>query len=347
MKEFTVTALTILLIVFSPRFSAADTEIISKGKSGDKHFFQVNEVLLGLSVGDTIDDCLVTEDGLQCGNGIDLPPAPIKDVFGEVLRLKVEQQKCEDKLAEVERKCQERYLENISDFTTSLKQKNYELVRLTREIEELKANLAIHEKITEEYTARLQRHEGKIQVAAAQQSVRNDRPATTSVPSAPVKKVAAPQKHPRPRKKQAKTTQAPSGPLTGSITLRRSWSNIRKSPSVDSDIVSQGLKGDAYSVLDYSQGWYRISLDDGATGWISRQIVRRDKTAGPRPPKDIKAVVVKKPSTHIRAGAGTHYDSMGIGLKGDRYKIQDQTQNWLLIRMKNGKDGWVHRSMVD
>ena len=44
--------------------------------------------------------------------------------------------------------------------------------------------------------------------------------------------------------------------------------NIREEPSPHSNILGVLLKNTEVKILDNVQGWYKISLDDGKTGYI-------------------------------------------------------------------------------
>jgi len=60
--------------------------------------------------------------------------------------------------------------------------------------------------------------------------------------------------------------------------------NVRAEPSTESDALTMVRKGDLLTLTDERDGWYRVRLASGQTGWVSAQYVSRGgKAPAPRP----------------------------------------------------------------
>lgn len=316
-------------------------EIISQGMSGERYLYNVNGVMLALSLGDKIDDCLVTEQGLKCGEQIKVEHVAQRDELGEILKLRIDLGKCKEDLENLEQNCHDRQVQNITEFTGALRKKNDEIEKLSKEVENLTSGMAVNKKILEMCQARV--------LASESMQAATDKEQRPVISTGPGKKEEL-----RPKtglkerkKKQIEKKVLPEGKYGGWIVLKQNWSNIRRKPHVRADIVAQGLRGDIFRAIRYSCNWYNIEVDDGTTGWISGEIVSfRGDTEGYAFPEGVKSVLVKARDSHIRAGAGTHHKSKAIGVKGSRFDVLEHTENWAKIGLKNGSAGWIHKSMV-
>ena len=51
--------------------------------------------------------------------------------------------------------------------------------------------------------------------------------------------------------------------------------NVRAEPSTDTEALTLVRKGDALTLIEERNGWYRVRLASGQTGWVSTQYVSR------------------------------------------------------------------------
>ena len=60
--------------------------------------------------------------------------------------------------------------------------------------------------------------------------------------------------------------------------------NVRAEPSTDTEALTMVRKGDVLTVIEERDGWYRVRLGSGQTGWVSAQYVSLGgKPPAPRP----------------------------------------------------------------
>lgn len=321
----------------------ACAEIISHGTSGEHYLYNLNGIVLALSLGDKIGDCLVTEQGLKCGGQIKAEHVAQRDELGEILKLRIDLKTCEERLENLEQKCHDRQVQNITEFTGALKIKSGEIERLSKEVENLTSDMAVKNKILKACQARVfaLEREG---IPVVDYKERPSVPITSPGKKEELRSKATLNAK---KKKQSAKEVLPEGKYGSWIVLKRNWSNIRRRPNVHADIVAQGLRKDVFKAIRYSDNWYNVEVDDGTTGWISGEIVRFLGDTGEYAfPEGVKTVMVKARDTHIRAGAGTHQKSKAIALRGNRFKVLGHTENWVKIECKNGSEGWIHKSMV-
>ncbi|MCX7781560.1 MAG: DUF3794 domain-containing protein [Negativicutes bacterium] len=72
------------------------------------------------------------------------------------------------------------------------------------------------------------------------------------------------------------TTLAPTAPGMGAVTATAGAAtvtgnnvNVRTGPGTNFPVITKVNKGTSVNLLDQAFGWYRVSLQDGTTGWIA------------------------------------------------------------------------------
>lgn len=63
------------------------------------------------------------------------------------------------------------------------------------------------------------------------------------------------------------------------ITILQNGTNIRKSPSVQSDVAVRANEGETYSVNNVQNDWYEIKLKDGSTAYVAGWVVSSNGSA--------------------------------------------------------------------
>ena len=370
MKLLTLFVLTITFSLLAPLACLGAAEVISKGVFGDRYIFKVNGVMIAVSPGDMIDDCLVTVSGLECGETNTLSDNASEDVLGEVLKLKIDKRNCEESLQKVEQECRKRYEQNIEELSAELRKRNLDLADKVKELEALKKDLHVNEVLLTEYSVRIQEKtkaelpsppavqealKPEIMVA---ESVKTDKTGASSVEPEfniatkavePVKVKTFMVIEPRPGKIvqfQADVT-GPAGTEEKNLVVKVNWSNLRREPAVDSDIVTQGLAGDTFRIIDLAEEWFKVETDDRMTGWISAELVKPYCIPRSAVLNKVSAVCVNKEcNARVRTGPGFHFETKGVALSGKRYDTVEKTCNWYQIIMQDGSERWVHKSTV-
>ena len=74
----------------------------------------------------------------------------------------------------------------------------------------------------------------------------------------------------------------------GAASVKTATLNVRSAPSLDGDILTQIKKGDRLAILQNSDDWIRIRLNDGTIGWVSRPLIAIDGQQAAKAPKPRK-----------------------------------------------------------
>jgi uncharacterized protein YgiM (DUF1202 family) len=65
--------------------------------------------------------------------------------------------------------------------------------------------------------------------------------------------------------------------VMGTVRVTASALNVRAEASGDSGVIAQVKKGTALDVLGGREGWVRVRLGDGKTGWVAERFVASGK----------------------------------------------------------------------
>lgn len=100
---------------------------------------------------------------------------------------------------------------------------------------------------------------------------------STPPPPAPV----APPTTPAPPPAQSVSVEEK---VIGTVRVTASALNVRAEASADSDVIAQVKRGTALSVIGEGDGWVRVRLASGETGWVAERFVSSGsaKAAAPR-----------------------------------------------------------------
>ncbi len=71
------------------------------------------------------------------------------------------------------------------------------------------------------------------------------------------------------------TTSSTSVSSSGKITITASTLNVRSGAGTGYSIISSVNKNEVYSYSSYSNGWYKITLSNGKTGYVSSSYVKK------------------------------------------------------------------------
>ena len=144
-----------------------------------------------------------------------------------------------------------------------------------------------------------------------------------------------------------------------------SYLNIRVGPSVSNGISGVVYKGEIFKVVSKSSnGWYKVVLKDGTTGWASGKYINltseQDKTnITDYRPSNIKqdsrsqasgsssqGKVNSSVGLNIRSGAGTGNSVIGTLANNATINIIGEENGWYKIKLDNGRTGYVGANYI-
>jgi uncharacterized protein YgiM (DUF1202 family)/cell wall-associated NlpC family hydrolase len=139
-----------------------------------------------------------------------------------------------------------------------------------------------------------------------------------------------------------KSTGSASGGTKASAAL-----NVRSGPSLTSPVITVIPPGGSYQIVSWQNGWAKVRLPDGSTGWVSGTVV-----SGSSPSYSSKTNSGTKKNasgyTHkitagvnIRSGASVNSAVVGMAAAGTKVKVLGYKNGWTHVRLQNGLTGYV------
>ena len=126
--------------------------------------------------------------------------------------------------------------------------------------------------------------------------------------------------------------------------------NVRSGAGTSYSIISKVYKGDTVNIVGSSNGWYKIELSSGKTGWVSGDYVSvgssSDNSSSDNTTTENKKGTVTTDTINERSGAGTSYSIISKVHKGDTVNIVGSSNGWYKIELSSGKTGWVSGDYV-
>ncbi|WP_144701367.1 SH3 domain-containing protein [Fictibacillus phosphorivorans] len=131
--------------------------------------------------------------------------------------------------------------------------------------------------------------------------------------------------------------------------------NFRSAGNLSSPIIGSLKFDTAVQILSESGSWVYIQTSDGKKGWVSSQYISiqtggssvvtnpKPTTKPPvAPPSSIaKKVVIMSDGVNIRQGPSTAYLIVGHANQGDEFAFLQSKNDWVQIKLPNGKSAWV------
>lgn len=141
---------------------------------------------------------------------------------------------------------------------------------------------------------------------------------------------------------------APAAPATNHHTavVNASVLNVRNGPGTGYGVMAQVRHGERYTVLEQSGEWFKISLSNGAAGWVAGWLVNITTTpsgspGGDETPGEDKSAVVTGSVVNVRSGPGTNNAVNGQVYQGQVLDILGQSGDWYQVQTNTGLTGWV------
>ncbi len=124
--------------------------------------------------------------------------------------------------------------------------------------------------------------------------------------------------------------------------------NVRKSASASSEKVTSLTNGTSVTAYEESNGFYRVKLSNGQTGYIAKQYLSTSastKTATPAPaatPDTSKSkTVYAKTDVRVRDSAGTTGKVLTTVKKDTKLTAYSEKNGWTYVQYANGKYGYI------
>lgn len=127
--------------------------------------------------------------------------------------------------------------------------------------------------------------------------------------------------------------------------------NVRSTPVVmddNSNRISQVLFGSTYDIVDSTDEWYGIELEDGQTGWLVKRAVDLLDSYGNTISSDgidyknlSKIFIIDTDDVNIRTGPNQDYDKITSVDEGTVFKIMGTSGDWYKISLPDGRIGYV------
>jgi len=167
-----------------------------------------------------------------------------------------------------------------------------------------------------------------------------------------------------------KTSQNVSGDVSSNAKIAStSYLNVRLGPSTSNGISGKIYKGEIFKVVSKSSnGWYKVVLKDGTTGWASGKYINltneedksnvSDYIKTEETKKSVKTsenkaslnsnqgVVTSKVGLNVRSGAGSKNSVISTLASNSIVNIIGQENGWYKIKLDNGQVGYVGASLI-
>ncbi len=132
-----------------------------------------------------------------------------------------------------------------------------------------------------------------------------------------------------------------SGTTVASRTIKVGHDNVivREKATVDSSRVGMAQQGESLTVLGEKNGWYRVRLSGGETGYI------RGDLLGEGDSKSIKYKVLRS-EVLVRSKPTTKSDRVDSLKKGETVIVIGEDSGWYKIKLASGKTGYVRGDLL-
>lgn len=148
-------------------------------------------------------------------------------------------------------------------------------------------------------------------------------------------------------------TNVDPGNETTKVIVNTEILNLRKSPSLDAEIVKKLSIGTEALKLQSNDEWSEVQLDDGTKGWVFRTYVKEVKGVyeekSPQPPSvtsptpvpaDAKVKIITN-GTNLRKGPSTSEAVVQTAKAGELYPITNVEGEWFQIRLDKDQTAYV------
>ncbi len=128
--------------------------------------------------------------------------------------------------------------------------------------------------------------------------------------------------------------------------------NLRRKPSLSSDVVRVLNKGQKLYVKSYKNGWVSIGLSDGITGWINEKFITAQKpihsvnVSSRGNISTMKVRYINSEGVNLRQSPSLSSSIVSVLSRGEKIFVQSYKSGWVGIYLDSGKKGWVHEKFI-
>ncbi|MGA1844449.1 MAG: SH3 domain-containing protein [bacterium] len=133
----------------------------------------------------------------------------------------------------------------------------------------------------------------------------------------------------------------PAGVMAEKVFVSGQTVNIRSGPSTRHSIVRTARMGDELELLKSLNGWARVILPDGETGWVHERLI-----SSTRQSPSSETVYVTADKVNVRKGPGTNYSIVTMAKKNNELKRTKSLNGWARVTLPDGKTGWITEKYV-
>ena len=120
--------------------------------------------------------------------------------------------------------------------------------------------------------------------------------------------------------------------------------NVRSGPSTSYNVVTTVKKHDKVSILNTSNGWYKIETTSGKQGWASSSYISiSDNNTNNT---STNTATVNTDGLNFRNGAGTSYSVIKVLNKGDKVEVISESNGWSKVKY-DSRLGYVSSKYID
>lgn len=139
---------------------------------------------------------------------------------------------------------------------------------------------------------------------------------------------------------------------TTRLSTARVAINVHTGPSLDDAVATVLVPGAGYRVIGWFHGWAHVVLANGRSGWVSGSVMRGAPTAyasyttravkrTSRSRTTVFAGHVLTAGVRIHSAPGIKSPVTGLVAAGTHVRILGSRSGWDLVRLPNGKTGYV------
>jgi cell wall-associated NlpC family hydrolase len=123
-------------------------------------------------------------------------------------------------------------------------------------------------------------------------------------------------------------------------TVTANTLNVRNDASTSAAVITQIHRDGQVSVLESSNGWYKVSFGNTA-GWVSAKYLSVTSDADSSPVGTISGGVI-----NVRTGPSTSHDIIMKVVSGEKVNILGSDNGWCRVKFSTGLTGWVKSDYV-
>ena len=156
------------------------------------------------------------------------------------------------------------------------------------------------------------------------------------------------------RSSSSRSVRAVPRSFSGGSTARFAV-NVRSGPSLSSSIETVLPAGGRYQITGWSNGWARVQLANGATGWImgayaSAGSWRSSQRSSPR-----RATTAKRGfsggskvqvAVNVRSGPSLTSSIVTVLAPGGTYRVLGWSNGWAHVQLPSGRIGWISGTVL-